>query len=741
VTTLTGTVDRVVFQSPDEAFAVARFRVDQVGEQRTYEELTTLVGTLGRLTAGENLRVGGEWERHPRHGRHFRVQWLEQRIPATAEGIERFLGSGLIKGIGATTAARIVDFFGEKTIEVIENNPARLREVPKLSRKRADIIVEGWREQRNIRELMLFLRSHDLPASLAKRLQDRYGEQCVSVIQADPYQLVQDVYGIGFKTADDIAVGLGLPPRSTSRFMAAMKHVLDEAAREGHVFLPKQELLQRASKLLRIPVDQIEPGLLEASRQKLVVLDGDSIYAAPFFYAERNSASLLMRMQAAPSFMSDRQTAHPEIRAKEAIASLGISLAPAQIEGLVMALREKVGIITGGPGTGKTMCLHAVISALDTTEIRYSLCAPTGRAAKRMTVATGRAASTIHRLLGYQPATNDFSFNQEHRLEPQVVIVDEVSMIDILLFHNLLKAMPDEGHLILVGDADQLPAVGAGNVLGDLLRAECIPRITLNELFRQARDSRITTVAHQIRRGEMPGPESGGDLYLARVGDADGAQTAIKELVATRIPKRFGLDPKLDVQVLSPTHKGPAGVAALNLALQELLNPSRGPDTHITSPDYRLRPGDKVMQVRNNYDKDVYNGDVGLVAAVDAQTQGITVRFGELNEFRDVDYEAGELGDLILAYAVSVHKSQGSEFPCVVMPLLTAHYPLLQRNLVYTALTRAQRLCVLVYQPKALGMAVSEGRRDRRFSGLADRLNAPPSSLGLELLAEPMDSG
>jgi exodeoxyribonuclease V alpha subunit len=263
----------------------------------------------------------------------------------------------------------------------------------------------------------------------------------------------------------------------------------------------------------------------------------------------------------------------------------------------------------------------------------------------------------------------------------------------------------------------------------------------LNELFRQARDSRITTVAHQIRRGEMPGPESGGDLYLARVGDADGAQTAIKELVATRIPKRFGLDPKLDVQVLSPTHKGPAGVAALNLALQELLNPSRGPDTHITSPDYRLRPGDKVMQVRNNYDKDVYNGDVGLVAAVDAQTQGITVRFGELNEFRDVDYEAGELGDLILAYAVSVHKSQGSEFPCVVMPLLTAHYPLLQRNLVYTALTRAQRLCVLVYQPKALGMAVSEGRRDRRFSGLADRLNAPPSSLGLELLAEPMDSG
>ena len=735
--TLTGTVDRIVFRRPDDTFAVARFRVDGVGNQRTYDDLTTLVGTLGRVSPGEMLRVGGEWEQHPKHGRHFRVHWLEQKLPATAAGIQRFLGSGVIKGVGPTTAERIVAFFGDKTIEVIENNPDQLREVPKVSRKRADLIAQGWRERGQVRELMLFLQSHHLPGHLAKRLQDQYGDRSVAVIQNDPYQLVQDVYGVGFKTADEIAVKLGLSLVSSSRFVAGIQHALNEATREGHVFLPREILLERASNLLGVNAQQLEPGLLEASRQAVVVVDGNDVYSAPYYYAERNSAVRVQYIQLSPSFLEGRPDLDldPDTTATRTAAALGISLAPKQQEAVSMALREKVSIITGGPGTGKTMCLHAVISALDSGNIRYSLCAPTGRAAKRMTAATGRVATTIHRLLGFQPATNDFAYNADQQLERQFIIVDEVSMLDTLLFNDLLKAIPDEAHLLLVGDSDQLPAVGAGNVLHDLLSSETVPSVVLDELFRQAAGSRITTTAHAIRRGELPPHESGGDLYLIRVASAEAAQNIIEEMVARRIPARFGFDPKKEIQVLSPTHRGQAGVSALNLALQDLLNPLPRGKRPEEASGTRIRRGDKVMQIRNNYDKDVYNGDVGAVIAVDPESQALTVRFGDVDDLHDVDYEIGELGDLLLAYAVSVHKAQGSEFPCVVMPLLAAHYPLLQRNLVYTALTRAQKLCVLVYQPKALAMAVRSESRDQRFTGLARRLKDAPVMPAFEFSA------
>jgi len=733
-------VDRVVFRSPDDSFAVARFRPDVVGDQRTYDDLTTIVGTLGNISPGELLRVGGEWERHPKHGRHFRVQWIEQRLPATTQGIERFLGSGIIKGVGPATAERVVAHFGEDTIEVIELHPERLREVPKLSRQRADLILQGWRDHSQIRELMLFLQSHDLPGYLAKRLQDQYGDQCVAVIQRDPYQLVQEVYGVGFKTADGIAVKLGLSPVSSSRFVAGIRHALNEAGREGHVFLPRDVLLERAATLLDVNSQQLEPGLLEASRQALLVFDGDAVYSAPLFYAERGAATRIQAIQQTPSFAGERFHIDPERDTARAVASLGISLAPRQTDAVVTALREKVAIITGGPGTGKTMCLHALIAALDAAGIPYTLCAPTGRAAKRMTAATGKPASTIHRLLGYQPTSNDFAYNSDHQLRPQFTIVDEVSMLDIQLFNHLLKAIPDDAHLLLVGDSDQLPAVGPGDVLRDLLDSSTVASVTLDELFRQTQDSRITSVAHQIRRGEMPVGKSGGDLYLVRVTDAERAQSVIKELVANRIPARFGLDPKLDIQVLSPTHRGPAGVAALNGSLQELLNPAGAGERHVDSMNHRLRRGDKVMQVRNNYEKDVYNGDVGIVEGVDLEGPTITIRFGEVDEFRDVDYDLGELSELVLAYAVSVHKSQGSEFPCVVMPLLTSHYMLLRRNLVYTALTRARRLCVLVYQPKALAIAVSAQNVDRRFTGLAERLKEATIPDVLELLAEPLET-
>lgn len=734
--TLTGTVERLVFTAPDEGFAVARFKLDGIEDQPTYDQLTTIVGDLGRVSPGETLRVGGEWETHPRHGHHFRVQWVEQKLPTTVEGIRRFLGSGIIRGIGHKTAEQVVSFLGERTIEIIENHPEQLNQIPKLTRKRAELIVRGWREHHHSRDLMLFLQSHNLPASLAKRLRDEYGDQSVSIIQRNPYQLGQEVYGIGFKTSDAIAVKLGLSRFSTERFVAGISHVLDEATREGHVFLPRSLLLKRASKLMDATSEQIEPALLEALRQGIATEDGDSVYAPPFFYAERNAANRLHHIQYGASFINDHASLNVEAAVNQAIATLGIHLAGRQIEAVRMSLRDKVSIITGGPGTGKTMCLHAVITALDAEGIPFSLCAPTGRAAKRMAATTGRPASTIHRLLGFQPKTNGFVYNSDNQLDPAVFIVDEVSMVDIALFNHLLKAMPDEAHVVLVGDSDQLPAVGPGNVLADLLGSETVPSVMLDQLFRQSKDSQITTAAHRIRTGGVPRPEGQNDLYLVRVSDPAAAQRMIEELVSKRIPDRFHLDPKLDIQVLSPMHRGPAGVAALNGELQKLLNPTGGGHAFEGS-GLRLGRGDKVMQIRNDYEKEVFNGDVGLVLGIDEGNRVLTVRFEEGSEFRDVDYDFADMNELALAYAVSIHKAQGSEFPCVVFPLLTSHYNLLQRNLVYTALTRAKQLCVIVHQPQALATAVTSQRRDRRYTGLAERLKTLRFEPALEMSMEP----
>lgn len=723
--TLTGTVDRVVFRSGDSDFAVARLRIEGVGDQRTYDDLTTIVGNLARVSEGENLKVGGEWERHPRHGRHFRVSWIEQRLPASAEGIEKFLGSGSIKGVGAGTARRIVEWFGERTLQVIDEDPKKLFDIPSLSRKRAELVIEGWRAQSHARELMLFLQSHRLPLFLSKRLLERYGDECVAVLQSDPYKLVQEVSGVGFKTADNIAVELGLSRTSTSRFVAGIKHVLEDATREGHVFLPKDVLLARASALLCSQPTQIEPALLEASRQALIVLDGTKIYLSALFYAERGVAGNVTRLMFGPSIISERVHDDADETVNAALGSLGIQFTGQQVEAVKMVLREKVSIITGGPGTGKTMCLHALIAALDGTAFPYSLCAPTGRAAKRMTTATGKPASTIHRLLGYQPGSNGFTFHADHQLEPQLVIVDEVSMLDVTLFHHLVRAIPDSGNLLVVGDVDQLPAVGPGNVLRDLLESETIPHVCLEELFRQAEGSRIITFAHQIRRGEVQDSrpaEQDGDLFLIPVKDAVSAARVIGELVVRRIPARFGLDPKAGIQVLSPSHRGPAGVGALNSLLQDELNPRSTPDGGVELSGRRFRVGDKVMQMRNNYEKNVYNGDLGLITAIDIPQNAITLRFGEEDDGREIDCELNELSDVSLAYAASIHKSQGSEFPCVVMPILLDHYPLLQRNLLYTGVTRARRLCILVYQPKALAIAINTNNQGHRYTGLSDRL-------------------
>ncbi|HZT96858.1 MAG TPA: ATP-dependent RecD-like DNA helicase [Chloroflexota bacterium] len=720
---LTGTVDRVVYRNEDDGFVVARFQIDGVEGQRTYDDLATIVGPLGPVMEGELLHVSGEWERHPKHGPHFRVGWFERRLPSSTEGVERFLGSGVIKGIGPATAKRVVQCLGDETIEVLESQPGRLRSQVRLSQKRADLLVRGWNSQRRLRDLMVFLQSNSLPAHLARRILDQYGDEGIAAIQRDPYQLVHDVRGIGFKTADALAVKLGVPADSTSRMVAGLKFVLEEATRDGHVYLPKEALLAMTGEILGIQPERLEPALLEASRERIISLDGDRVFLTTLFLAERGSAQRLGGLLRASSFLSHSgERGRLQDGVNRAVTRLGISIAGQQLEAVTLALREKVGIITGGPGTGKTTCLHVIIEALDAAGVPYSLCAPTGRAAKRMTETTARPASTIHRLLGFQPADNRFEYNVDNQLPPQVIIVDEVSMIDIALFYSLLRALPDDSHLVLVGDADQLPAVGPGNVLQDLLDSETVPSIRLDQLFRQAENSQITVAAHAIRHGQLPSPGGPGDLYLIRVDGEIKAREVIRELVRTRIPRRFFLDPLTDIQVLSPTHRGGAGVRSLNEELQMSLNPAKPEQPEIRIGAQCFRPGDKVMQLHNNYEKDVYNGDLGRILSVDAESLTVKVGFGDGGDLRKVDYEGAELSDITLAYAISVHKSQGSEFPAVVIPLLTAHYPLLQRNLLYTGLTRARQLCVLVYQPKALHLAVMGTRRETRYTWLRERL-------------------
>jgi exodeoxyribonuclease V alpha subunit len=727
--TLTGSIERIIFRNEESGFVVARFRIQDVGGQRTYDDVTTVVGNIGSVAEGEFLHLTGAWQTHPIHGRNFRIERFEQQMPTTTAGIERYLASGIIKGIGPVTARRIVECFGERTLEVIESEPEKLKSVAGINSKRVELIVKGWQKQQQVRNLMMFLQAHNLPLGLAMRIHRQYGENAVAVIQSDPYQLAHDVYGIGFKTADAIAISLGMPRHSLSRFIAGLKYVLSEATNDGHVYLPRQELLERGTLLLEAQIEELEPALLELVRRKDAIIDGDDVYLAPFFIAERNTALRLKALRETPSALTlGRNTVDPAKAIVAAMRSLGVTLAGKQIEAAETALREKVSIITGGPGTGKTMSLHILIHALERTGVNYCLCAPTGRAAKRMTQATGRSASTIHRLLGYQPATNEFTYNSENQLPYDFVIVDEVSMLDALLFYNLLKAIPPEAHLLLVGDADQLPAVGPGNVLRDLLAAETIPTVTLTELFRQAQNSQIVVAAHQINRGEVPEPPVGDtDLYLVRINNPDRASTIVKELVSTRIPQHFGLDPIHDIQVISPMYQGPAGVATLNEELQLLLNPPGRGKSELKRAGRLFREGDKVMQIRNDYEKEVFNGDVGIVTAIDPNENMLAVNFDDGRDSYEIVYESSEIDELVLAYALSVHKAQGSEFPAVVMPLLTRHFMLLQRNLLYTALTRARQLCVLVYQPRALTIAVQTVTLDRRYTRLAERLRAARS--------------
>jgi exodeoxyribonuclease V alpha subunit len=728
MSSVSGSVDRIVFRNSETGFCVARFRLLDV--QIRGDSVTTVVGTMPSVRPGEVLRLSGEWQIHPVHGRNFRVERFEEELPTSVEGIESYLSSGAITGVGPVTAARIVARFGERSIEVIDESPESLRDVQGISAKRLQVIKDSWQQQKKIRELSIFLQSHDISVALASRIHAAYGDQATEVIKEDPYQLARDIHGVGFRTADAVAHKLGIPKNSLSRYVAGLKYTVSQATEDGHVFVPRAEVLIRAGRLLEAPTADLEPALLELLRRGEAVLDDDDVYLTPFHRAETGAVRLLTELRSTASALTLDRRFDATTAIRDAGATQGLVLAEKQVSAAEQALREKVSILTGGPGTGKTSTLRTIITALEAAGISFCLCAPTGRAAKRVAETTGRPASTIHRLLEYQPGIHMFNYDRDRQLPYDFVIVDEVSMLETLLFYHLLKAIPLEAHLLLVGDADQLPAVGPGNVLRELISSRTIPTVTLTDLFRQARGSQIVLAAHAVNHGDVPRIENATDHDLFFVGapDEESVVNGIKLLLRERIPRKFNLDPVDDVQVISPMHAGRAGVVALNTEIQELLNPSRPGVLEVQRGGRTLRSGDKVMQIRNNYEKDVYNGDVGKVVSVRPEEQRLVVAFPNGPGSLHVDYESTELDEIVLAYAVSVHKAQGSEFPCVIMPLVTRHFMLLQRNLLYTAITRAKHLCVLVGSRKALATAVTSDRRESRNTRLASRLQQPSSA-------------
>jgi exodeoxyribonuclease V alpha subunit len=754
---LEGSVESIVFRNEDNHYTVARFRPNDSG-RLFRDDLTTIVGVLPGVHVGELLSVEGEWEKDPKYGRQLHITSFTQRLPASKEGITRYLGSGLIKGVGPKKAQRIVEHFGEQTLAIIEQQPERLSEVKGISAKDREQIEKSWAEQSEIKELHLFLQSHDVSMNLATRIYKQFGQESIKVVRENPYKLAQDVHGIGFRTADEIAVKLGLPRDSIPRISTGLMYVLKQTADDdGHCFLPENELMYRASEILQAPYELISSAMKQLRGERDVFVepplpvqvDVDSggvddqeplndwseaeesspqqrIYFGPFWHAENGSARILRSLLRSPSKLPSVSQQHWDSVFNYLAEKRNMLLTEKQRTAVQMAYLSKVSILTGGPGTGKSTSIRALLMVLRKRKIEVALAAPTGRAAKRLTEATGAVgfqAKTLHRLLEYVPHENTFQRNEENPLPYQFVIVDEVSMVDILLFYHLLKALPRDAHLLLVGDADQLPSVGPGNVLRDLLRSGAIPSVVLTELFRQAQQSQIVVNAHRINTGQMPSlrRDAGNDFFFVPEDDPIRAQHLVLDFVQRRIPNHYHLKPMSEIQVLSPMYKGPLGVTNLNEELQARLNP----DASVTLEwgGRVLRLGDKVMQVRNDYDKGVFNGDVGWIRAIDKENSTVKVEFWEEAGPLLVSYHFHELDELVLAYAVTVHKSQGSEYPAIVLTLVNQHYMLLQRNLLYTAITRAKRLCVIIGQLRALEAAVRNNRVALRNTGLAERLN------------------
>lgn len=728
---LEGSLERITFRSDETGYTVARLQ--PAGKRH----LVTVVGKLLDVQPGEALRIEGEWITHATHGRQFVAASWQAVLPSDAEGIRKYLASGLIKGIGPKTAERIVEVFGAQTLQVIENKPQLLYDVPRLGRKQADAIVKAWGEQQGIKELMALLQNYGMTTTLAIRIYRKYGEESLAIVRDSPYRLADEVEGIGFLTADEVAHAQGVRHDDEFRIASGLRHILGEASGDGHCYLPTDELVERSSRLLEVDIVRVRETLRRLEAQGDVYdnlrfdeVDGIAVVYLPEYYnAEIGVAGAIhaiqrARSQIAPIFKRLKWENVWEDLAR----SHGRTLTVKQREAVQTVLTTKLCVLTGGPGTGKTTTLRAVIDILEHHRCRYVLASPTGRAAKRLSEATGAEAKTIHRLLEYAPGAGSFgrSFkrNRDYPLDVDMVVIDEASMLDIFLCNDLLKAVPRDAHVLFVGDADQLPSVGPGNVLHDLINFPAVYSVHLDIIFRQAEGSGIIANAHRINTGEMPQLQGLDDFYFFPRPEPERCAAMVVELVAERIPRRFGIDSR-SIQVLSPMHRGAAGVQALNKALQEALNPP-----HSARPDYvwgdaTFRVGDRIMQVRNNYDLDVYNGDVGEISAIDRAEKTLTVRYDEVSGPRDVVYELSMLDELQLAFAMSIHKSQGAEYPVVVVPLVRQHMLLLQRNLLYTAVTRAKNMVVLAGDEQAVRKAVDNSMVARRNTGLQRRLESP----------------
>jgi exodeoxyribonuclease V alpha subunit len=728
---ISGSVERVTFVNPETGWTVARLR--RPGRR----ELVTIVGNLVALTPGESLELAGAWEEDPRYGTQFRVERYRSSSPSTTEGIRRYLGSGLIRGIGPKMAERLVEAFGDETLQVIEENPNRMYNLPGFGKGRVESIKAAWQEQREIRNVMVFLQSHGVGAAFATKIYRRYGDEAIDQVQSNPYRLAIDIDGIGFLTADRIAARLGIAGTAAERVEAGVLHVLQEASSEGHVFLPETQLVRAAAELLDIDEEPIQRAIEALAADDRVVAEpldaallkgpaappaaadlpaGDrAVYVKPLHVAETQASAALRRLRDTTGelrpFDVDKALSWAQQR-------LDLELTPHQSEAVRAAVTSKLVVVTGGPGTGKSTIVRSILAIVTALRARVALAAPTGRAAKRLSELTGHDAKTIHRLLEFSPKDGGFQRNADKPLKADVVIVDEASMVDVVLLHHLVKAIPARARLVLVGDVDQLPSVGPGAVLRDLIASHAPHVVWLDRIFRQAEGSWIVTNAHRINQGEFPEfPERGtsGDFFFVRRDDPEEVRETILDLCRRRLPHRYGLDPVDDIQVLTPMHRGVVGTQRLNADLQELLNRvpislNRGNQT------FKLR--DKVIQTVNDYDKDVYNGDIGRIVRLDADAARLAVEF----EGRRVWYEGLELDELAPAYAISIHKSQGSEYPAVVIPITTSHYVMLQRNLLYTAVTRGKRLVVLVGSAKALAIAIRNARPVARWTGLSTRM-------------------
>lgn len=713
--TISGIIERVTYHNPENGFAVLRVHLPN------QSEVQTVIGHTAHPTAGEHLTATGRWTMDINHGAQFKAETMQTSSPNSAEGIERYLASGAIRSIGPQLAKRIVEVHGSKTLDILENYSDFLLHIQGIGKAKLKKIRESWREQQEVRRIMLFLHEHGIASSRAVKIYRTYGENAIETIQANPYRLADEIRGIGFKSADEIAHKLGFDPQAPLRAKAAIRYTLNQCTNEGHCCFPRQQLLAATAELVAIPAERIEAALEESIQAGHVLVEQDDeetwIFLPSLQRAEQQLAQSVRRLLAADQHPLPVEEIEERIQRIE--AKFGMPFAEAQRQALKAASKHQFLIITGGPGVGKTTVVKGIIELFQSQQLRCTLAAPTGRAAKRLTETTNLQASTIHRLLEFDPARGEFKRQARFPLEGDLFVLDEVSMVDVALMNQFLRAIPDDACVILVGDEDQLPSVGPGRVLHDLIHAQTVPVVRLTEIFRQSKTSEIVQAAYAIHRGELPAKqqrEELSDFYWIEAEEPEEIQDKLIRLVTERIPKRFGFDPMRDIQILSPMNRALLGARNLNQIFQAQLNPEGKPEVERFGVKFRV--GDRVMQRENNYQREMYNGDLGRIAKINLLDQEVIVH----SEGREVGYDFADLDELALAYVLSIHKSQGSEYPCVVIPLHTQHFRLLQRNLLYTAVTRGKQLVIVVGSRKAFGISVSTINSAPRFSRLLNRL-------------------